>query len=88
MFELFFTLVSLTIFIGFVIFALWFGAALMVIFFVSGVFLALFLVLRGYYLNWRYGKTEIGKAARKNTTRHTETTTTIIDVEYKDISDK
>lgn len=81
MIELFLTLLSLTIFVGFLIFALWFGAALLIIMLVSGSFIALFIVLRGYYLHWRYGKT-------LPNTSNIKTTTTIIDVEYKDISDK
>jgi O-antigen/teichoic acid export membrane protein len=85
MLELFFTLISLTIFVGFLIFALWFGAALIVVMLVSGVFLALFVVVRGYYLNWRYGKSNFSPTT---TAQHTQTQTTIIDVEYKDVSDK
>ena len=81
MIELFLTFLSLTIFVGFLIFALWFGAALLVIMLVSGAFLALFIVFRGYYLHWRYGKIPPN-------TSHTETTTTIIDVEYKDVDGK
>jgi len=90
MLQLLFALFSLFIFIAFLGFAIWLGAAMLVIFFVSGIFLAIFLVLRGYYLNWKYRdgvqvqKTTKTSAFDNNSgTNHHETT--IIDVEYKDL---
>lgn len=88
MLELLFAIFSLFIFIAFLGFAIWLGAAMLVIFFVSGIFLAIFLILRGYYLNWKYRDGVQVQETSKTTTRNSGTThheTTIIDVEYKDL---
>lgn len=80
--ELFFALVSLVVFGTLFAFALWFGATMLVLFIISGALVALYVVLRGYYLNWKYGNS-LGKS---DIFRDTTTTTTIIDVEYNDVS--
>jgi predicted membrane protein len=82
--------------IGFLIFgllvalALWFGAMLLLFIFITSILLTTFIVLRGYYLRWRY-KDSFVKTSKINT-QETEATNiiknTIIDVEYQDISDK
>ncbi len=80
--------IVLMLFIGF---ALWFGAALLVLVFISAALLPLFLVLQGYYMRWRYKKvfnpTDPGNFTNKTTvTEHKIGDTTIIDVEYEEIS--
>jgi len=90
MLQLLFTLFSLFIFVAFLGFAIWVGVAMLVIFFVGGIVLAIFLVLRGYYLSWKYKDgVQVQKTTKTSTfdnnsdTTHHETT--IIDVEYKDL---
>ncbi len=86
MIELLFTLISLMVFAVFIAFALWFGAALLVVIFISGAFFAVYFVLRGYYLRWKYGN--MMNSHPQNQYSETVTKTTIIDAEYKDISEK
>ena len=76
--ELIITFVILSIFIAF---AFFFGMVIIIATFC----LALFVFLRSYYLRWKHGKSALQKT---HTTTTTQETITIIDAEYKDISDK
>lgn len=82
--------------IGFLIFglfvalALWFGAVLILFVFIISVLFTIFIVLRVYYLRWRYKEMFIKPP--ETSMQENKTTiiakNTIIDVEYHDISDK
>lgn len=76
--ELITTFVILTIFIAF---AFVFGMVIII----TAFCLALFVFLRSYYLRWKYGKSAFQKT---HTTTTTQEKITIIDAEYKDVSDK
>jgi Flp pilus assembly protein TadB len=77
-------------FLGFLLFgvllavALWFSVALILLVFISSAFLAVFILLRTYYLRWRYK--DSFTAQPENFSKVTKNT--IVDVEYHNISDK
>ena len=62
--------------------ALWFGAALILFVFISAAFLAVVALLRVQYLRWRYKDS----FAKQSQTIVEENKATIIDVEYKEVS--
>lgn len=62
--------------------ALWFGAALLLFVVVSSFFLSTFIILRGYYLRWKYHNSPAPQPPENpNQVGHT----TIIDVEYTEV---
>lgn len=79
MIELFLSLIALMIFVGFISFAISFGIAFIGIVIIAGFVLGIYIVLRGYYLRWKFGSVA---------TQTREEGATIIDTDYQDISDK
>ncbi len=82
--DIIFSLLGFLLFGAFIVIALWFSAALIIFVFISSAFLAMYIILRGYYLRWRYKDSFV----QPPNTSIKETKTTIIDVEYHDVSDK
>lgn len=82
--DIIFAVVGFLVFGIFIAFALWFGVAVILFVFVSSVLLALFIVIRSYYLRWRFNNAPLKPT--KSPIKEAETT--IIDVEYHDISEK
>jgi membrane protein insertase Oxa1/YidC/SpoIIIJ len=85
--DIIFSIIGFIILAAFIAFALWFGAAIILFVFVSSIFLAVFIVLRSYYLRMRYGKSAM-KNPKNDSIFPVESKTTIIDVEFHDVSDK
>lgn len=82
--DIFFSFLGFLLFGAFIVVALWFSAALILFILIISAFLAMYIILRSYYLRWRYKDGFI----QPSKTNIQETKTTIIDVEYHDISDK
>ncbi len=82
--DIILSLFGFLLFGAFIAVALWFSAALIIFVFISSAFLAMYIVLRAYYLRWRYKDS----FTPTPTTNIQETKATIIDVEYHDVSDK
>lgn len=75
--DIIISLIALVGFIGIMAFAISLGLALFGVIVISGLALGAFIVLRGYYLRWKYGQMP----------QHQETVT-VIETEYTDISDR
>ena len=72
--------------VGFIVFFIYFGVIFIAIVFAISIFLWMFVMLRFWWLRFRYGSKNIVIQEESNTpTTHK---TTIIDVEYHDISEK
>ena len=79
--DIFSSIIGFLVLAMFIAFAIWFGAALILFVFISSAILTVFIVLRSYYLRWRYNNTP----AKTPESAINETKTTIIDVEYSEI---
>lgn len=82
--DIIFSFLGFLLFGVFIAVALWFSAALILFIFIISAFLAMYIVLRAYYLRWRYKDS----FSPPPTTSIREENTTIVDVEYHDVSDK
>ena len=72
--------------IGFIVFFIYFGVIFIAIVFAISIFLWMVMMLRIWWLRLRYGSKNI--VIREETQTPTTHQTTIIDVEYQDISEK
>lgn len=86
MINLFTSFFAFLLTIGFIVFFIYFGVIFIALAFAAFVFLWMLVMLRFWWLRLRYGSKNI--VIQEET--HTPTThkTTIIDVEYQDISEK
>ncbi len=85
--DIIFSIIGFVILAAFIGLALWFGAIIILVVFISSAFLAVFIVLRSYYLRMRYGSKMSEKPGNENRFIN-EPKATIIDVEFHDVSDK
>ena len=83
------SLISFMLFIAFLAFILYFGVIFIAIALISFGVLWLYIVLRSYWLSFRYGNKPL-KPQETNIPESSihKTTTTIIDAEYHEISEK
>lgn len=80
------SLLAFLLTIGFIVFFIYFGLIFIAIAIAISIFLWIFVTLRLYWLRFRYGSKNI--VIREETQTPTTSKTTIIDVEYQDISEK
>jgi len=86
--DIIFSLIGFIILACFIAFALWFGAAIILLVFISSLFLAVFIVLRSYYLRMRYGNYSPSEKPKHDGVFPGDQKATIIDAEFHDVSDK
>ncbi len=80
------SILALFITAGFIVFFFYFGLIFITIAFASFIFLWMIIMIRIWWLRLRYGSNSIVLNEETNITNAAKTT--IIDVEYQDISDK
>jgi len=80
------SLIGFFVFVALLVVAIWFGAFLLLFVFATSFFLAVYIMMRGSYLRWRH-KGSYAETQPDNLNQVSQNTT-IIDVEYTDISDK
>ncbi|MEK6745893.1 MAG: hypothetical protein AABY33_02530 [Pseudomonadota bacterium] len=81
------SLIGFFVFVTLLVVAIWFGAFLLLFVFATSFFLAVYIMMRGSYLRWRH-KGSYAEPQPDNLNQVGQGQTTIIDVEYTDISDK
>lgn len=84
--DIILSIIGFFVFATFLVVAIWFTAFLLLFVFASSFFFAAYILLRGYYLRWKYGNSFSEKPPENSS--QVGQSTTIIDVEYTDISDK
>jgi hypothetical protein len=87
--DIILSIIGFIILACFIAFSIWLGATIILLVLASSFFLAVFIVLRSYYLQMRYGgKPPVQRQSSNKTVLPGEQEATIIDVEFHDVSDK
>lgn len=82
------SILALFITAGFIVFFFYFGLIFLAIAFGSFIFLWMVIMIRIWWLRLRYGDSFIRKTEKTSSGNDIIHKTTIIDVEYQDVSDK